>query len=55
MATEKQIKRLIDASENLSAYFAQDACRVIAEYPDGANLAEYITDSRQPPNTRPPQ
>lgn len=44
MATEKQIKALIDASHNLAAYFAADACRVIAEWPDDANIVPYLDD-----------
>ena len=40
--SEAQVKRLIDASENLAAYLAMDACRVIAEWPDDANLVPYL-------------
>ena len=40
--SERQIKRLINASENLAAYFAIDACRVIAEASYNANLAPYL-------------
>jgi len=40
--TPAQIKALVEASENLAAYFAMDAFRVIAEWPDDANLVPYL-------------
>lgn len=40
--TPAQVKRLLDACMNLGAYFAADACRVIAEWPDDENLAPYL-------------
>lgn len=40
--TEKQIKRLIDASQNLAACLARDACRVIVEGPDDMDLLPYL-------------
>ncbi len=43
-ATAKQIARLIDASENLAAYFSMDACRVIAEWPGDDNLVPYLNN-----------
>ena len=39
-----QIKALVDASENLAAYFAIDACRVIFEWPDDANIVPYLNN-----------
>lgn len=41
-ATPKQIDALIKASETLAAYFTADACRVIAEWPDEANIVPYL-------------
>lgn len=42
MATEKQIKELINASNDLAAYFAADACRVISGWPEDANIVPYL-------------
>lgn len=41
---EKKVQRLIDASHNLCALFARDACRVIMEAPDDENIVPYLTD-----------
>lgn len=40
--TPAQIKTLVAACEDLAACFARDACRVIAEWPDDANLVPYL-------------
>lgn len=40
--TEAQAKALFEASENLAAYIAADACCVVAEWPDDANLVPYL-------------
>ncbi len=40
--TDKQVQRLISACEDLAAYFAMDAARVIVEWPDDANIVEYL-------------
>lgn len=40
--TEKQAEELYGAAFDVCACFAADACRVIAEFGDEANLAEYL-------------
>lgn len=40
--TPAQVKALVSASENLAAYFAIDACRVIDEWPGDENLVPYL-------------
>jgi len=42
MASKKQIEALIRASENLAAYFAADACRVIVEASDDTNIVPFL-------------
>lgn len=42
--TPEQVKRLVDASESLCAYFARCACRVIAEADDDDDMLPFLDE-----------